>query len=48
MEVTYQLHELANLLPQKDSGTHWREGWMGPRASLDTVAKTKRFFPCPY
>jgi len=20
-------------------GTHWRRGWVGPRAGLDTVAK---------
>jgi hypothetical protein len=25
------------------TGTHWKGGWVGPRASLDTVAKKKQF-----
>jgi hypothetical protein len=27
-------------------GTHWIEGWVGPRASLDTVEKRKISCPC--
>jgi len=28
-------------------GTHWIRVWVGPRASLDTVAKRKNFHHCP-
>jgi hypothetical protein len=27
--------------PEEDTGTHWLECWIGPRASLDVVAKRK-------
>jgi hypothetical protein len=42
MEVSGQLHVLATL-PRGDRtpGTHWIGGWVGPRASLDAVAKRK-------
>jgi hypothetical protein len=26
---------------EKAPGTYWREGWVGPRAGLDTVEKRK-------
>jgi hypothetical protein len=28
-----------------DRGTHWRGGWVGPRARLDAVAKRKNPYP---
>jgi len=28
-------------------GTHWKEGWAGPRDSLDTVAKRKKSLHLP-
>jgi hypothetical protein len=47
MEVSGQLQALATLIPDKDPGTHWIEGWMVPRVGLDTMAKTKIPFPSP-
>jgi len=44
MEVNGQLHALATLLLGKDTSMHCIEGWMGPRTSLNMVAKTK----CPF
>jgi hypothetical protein len=37
MEVSGQLHASAALPPGKDASTHWMEGWVGPRASLDVI-----------
>jgi hypothetical protein len=37
MEVSGQLHAPAALPPRERApGTYWIEGWVGPRASLDT------------
>jgi len=41
MKVSGQLHSLATLSPQKYTTTLWVEGWVGPRANLDTVIKRK-------
>jgi hypothetical protein len=42
MEVSGQLHALAALpLGKEQLVSHWIGGWMGPRASLDMVAKRK-------
>jgi hypothetical protein len=32
--------------PEQFPRTHWKEGWVGPRASLDAVEKRK-IFPLP-
>jgi len=38
--VSYQLHAPVTLPPRKEPpGTRWIGGWVGPRASLDSVAK---------
>jgi hypothetical protein len=41
-------HAMAALSPGKDPppGTHWIGGWVGPRATLDTVVKRK--IPSPH
>jgi hypothetical protein len=31
---------------ERAPSTHWIGGWVGPRAGLDGVAKTKLLFPC--
>jgi hypothetical protein len=31
---------------ERDPGTHWIGGWMGPKADLDSVAKRKILCPC--
>jgi hypothetical protein len=36
-----QLHVPAALPPEKEPGTHWIGGWVGPRASLGNVKKKK-------
>jgi hypothetical protein len=41
MEVSGQLHAL-----ERDPGTHWIGGWVGPRAVLDAVV-VKRKIPSP-
>jgi hypothetical protein len=41
MEVSGQLHAPAALPRRKNPGTYWIGGWVGPRASLDAVAKRK-------
>jgi hypothetical protein len=41
MEVSGQLHAPAALPPERDPGTHWIGGWVGPRAVLDAVVKKK-------
>jgi hypothetical protein len=47
MEVTGQLHALAALLLGKEPPSiHWIGGWMGLRAGLDMVSKSK--IPSPY
>jgi len=45
--VSGQLHTLPNSLLGNDPGTHWMEGWLDPRASLDTMMKTKRIPSLP-
>jgi hypothetical protein len=41
MWVSGQLHAQAALPSgERTSGTNWIGGWLGPRAGLDTVAKT--------
>jgi len=42
--VSGQLHAPTILIPRKDPGTHWIEGWMGPRAHLDLIEKIKITF----
>jgi len=44
-EVSGQLHTAALYPRGKISGTHWIGCWVGPRAGLDMVEKTKG--PCP-
>jgi hypothetical protein len=47
MEVSGQLYAPAALPPGKDPpGTHWKGGWVGPRAVLDAVVKRK--IPSPH
>jgi hypothetical protein len=47
MEVSGQLHVPAALLPRdRDPGTDWIGGWVGPRAVLDAVMKLKIHSPC--
>jgi hypothetical protein len=43
MEVSDQIHSPAALPPGKE-GTHWIEGWLGPRADLEAA---KRKIPSP-
>jgi len=46
MEMSGQRYALATLLPGKESPfTHWIEGWVGSRASLDMVVIRKNPFP---
>jgi hypothetical protein len=45
MEMSRQLHAPAALPKEKDSGTHCKGGWVGPRGGLDEVAKN--YFPVP-
>jgi len=42
MEVSAQFQAPDALTPGKVPGTHWRGGWVGPKAGLDEVAKIKR------
>jgi hypothetical protein len=47
MGVSGQHHAPAALYPWgKDPGTHWRGGWVGPRAGLDTEDRGKILCPC--
>jgi hypothetical protein len=47
MGVSGQHHAPAALYPRgKDPGTHWRGGWVGPRAGLDTEDRGKIRCPC--
>jgi hypothetical protein len=40
MEVSGQLYVPAALpTGERDSGTHWIGGWVGPRTGLDVVVK---------
>jgi hypothetical protein len=42
MEVSGQLQAPAALPPgERDPGTHWIWGWVGPRAGRDTVSNRK-------
>jgi hypothetical protein len=42
MEVSGQPHTLAALPPkERIPSMHWIEGWVGPRAGLDTMVKRK-------
>ena len=40
MGVDSQSHATATLLPRKRAGTHYKGGWVGPRASLDGNGKS--------
>jgi hypothetical protein len=47
MEVSGQLHNPAASPPRKQPpGTHWIGSWVGPRAGLDMVVKSKIPRPC--
>jgi len=47
MEVSGQFNAPDALPARKEPPiTHWRGGWMGPRAGLDAVGREK-FFPFP-
>jgi hypothetical protein len=46
MEVSGQLHTLATLILGRDPNTLQLEGWVGLRANLDVMVKTKIFFSC--
>jgi hypothetical protein len=40
MEVSGEIHAPAVLPPRKSQpGTHWKGGWVGPRADLDATEK---------
>jgi hypothetical protein len=42
MEVSGQLHAPGRFTStERTPGTHWIGGWVGPRAVLDAVVKTK-------
>jgi hypothetical protein len=48
MEMNGQHHAPAALNPgQRTPGTHWIEGWVDPRAGLDTEARGKIILPLP-
>jgi hypothetical protein len=48
MEMSNQLHDLVRFTRgNKALGTHWTGGWMGSRASLDAVEKSKTSCPHP-
>jgi len=42
MEGSGQFHAPAPLALQRVVGTHWRGGYVGPRAGLDAVTKRKK------
>jgi hypothetical protein len=46
MEVSGQIHAPVALIPAKNPRYLWIEGWVGPRASIDAVAKRKKI-PAP-
>ena len=46
MNVSGQLHAPATLPLGKSLGSHLMEGWVGPRTSLDILARRK--ISCPY
>jgi hypothetical protein len=41
MKLSGQLHDLAALPPEKNPGTHWIGGRVGPTVGLDAVVKRK-------
>jgi hypothetical protein len=47
-EVEVQLHALTLALDGNGNiaGTHWTEGWAGPRPGLDAVAQRQKSLPC--
>jgi hypothetical protein len=49
MGVSIQCHAPPALyLREKDPGTRWIGGWVGPRAGLDTEATGKILSPLPW
>jgi rubredoxin len=47
MDVCGYVYAPAALPPrERAAGTHWIQGWMGPRAGLDAVVKRKIPSPC--
>jgi hypothetical protein len=47
MGVSGQHHAPAALYPgERTPGTHWRGGWVGPRAGLDTEVRGKILCHC--
>jgi hypothetical protein len=48
MEVRWQRHAAAALLPENRSGTHYIGGWVGHSACLENLASTGIQTPeCP-
>jgi hypothetical protein len=41
MEISGQIHAWLLYIQGKSPGTHFIGGWVGPRAVLDTVVKSK-------
>jgi len=39
MKVGDQLHAQTALLPENNSGTHWKKVWLGPTVGLDDLKK---------
>jgi len=48
MGVGGQHHAPAAIYPrEKNPGTHWTAGWLGPRSGADTEARGKILLPLP-
>ena len=48
MEVKGQHHAPAALSPRKNPGTHWIEGWVGIKQSMNVKHMRRRFGNCKY
>jgi hypothetical protein len=48
MAMNGQLSRLGRFISGiRASGTHWTDGWVGPSADLDTLAKKKNLIIAP-
>jgi len=47
MEMSGLIHAPGSFNPGRDPGTHWMEGWMGPRVGLGAVVRTRSLFLNP-